>query len=257
MLLFICQKKTLLDLLYFICILLACMYVHHMCALPAEIKKALGPLGLDLQRVLSQESNMGPLQNEQVFSWPHHLSSAVPTSYYGQGPVAFYAYFVKECPHCSPGRLCLLHSHTLTRDPASHSSIFNSKCGGTASPQQWECSISTIGSIMPNYCLVMSTITHSRCSETISWIGCQQYSLAAYLSDLENFQNTYNIGFSFPKICSRDWRHLLTNALQQKELFPGDGEVAREFPAHAALSEDLRSFPASMLVHLQLPLQVI
>jgi hypothetical protein len=33
-----------------------------------------------------------------------------------------------------------------------------------------------------------------------------------------------------------------------KELFHGAGEVAQEIRAHAALPEDLRSLPASMLV---------
>lgn len=56
---------------------------------------------------------------------------------------------------------------------------------------------------MLNYSVV-STITHSRCSKIISWIGCKQYAPAAYLNDRgqidgENFQNTYNIGFSLSK----------------------------------------------------------
>lgn len=36
--------------------------------------------------------------------------------------------------------------------------------------------------------------------------------------------------------------------MSYKELFHGAGEVAQEISAHAALSEDLRSLPVSMLV---------
>lgn len=49
------------SLSYFISmsVLPACMYVHHLCAVPLEAREGLDPLGLELQLVVSH--HVGPL----------------------------------------------------------------------------------------------------------------------------------------------------------------------------------------------------
>ena len=60
----------------------ACMYIHHTCAVPTEVKRVHGPLGLELENVVShhmgaENPNPGPLQEQSS------LSSAEPRL---QGP---------------------------------------------------------------------------------------------------------------------------------------------------------------------------
>lgn len=177
------------------------------CVVPVETKRVLDPLTLELQIILNHLVRAGT-QTWVLCKMNKCSYDCAPSPAHSFHILSMIGVMWRSTLTLSRNVHTTCNSYAFhipthnTPEPwFAHSTIFNGKHREHCFPITLGMLCISITSSMLNYCSVVSNITHSRCSEIISGVGCKQYALAAYLNNWkrqisgENFQNTYNTGF--------------------------------------------------------------